>query len=284
MQYSRVEDNHFPANSLLRVKEKLVDLSQPKIMGIINLTDDSFHSESRVLDDKSLINKALQQIEEGADFIDIGAQSSRPGAPKVDEKLEAKKIEQAVLLLKKEFPNTLISIDTYRSTVAKIALDSGADLINDISGGNLDKELLKVVGSYSVPYILMHMRDTPETMQKNTHYENILMEMMVYFSKKIEEAKAFGIKDIIIDPGFGFSKTLEQNFEVLDKLNHFKILEKPIMVGFSRKSMIYNRLLCSPENALNGTTILNTKALLSGAKLIRVHDVKEAKEILQLIF
>lgn len=283
MQNSRVEDNHFPQNSLIRIKEKLVDLSYPKVMGIVNITDDSFHKESRVSSAKQLVNKVLKHLEEGADIIDIGAQSTRPGAIEVTEKEELEKIENAVKIIKNEFPNILLSIDTYRSKTAKVALDLGADMINDVSAGNLDENMLKVVGEFRVPYILMHMRGTPLDMQNHTDYKNITTDLMLYFSRKIEEATSFGIKDIIIDPGFGFSKTLKQNFELLDKLDQFKILERPILIGISRKSMIYKKLQIEAKDALNGTSILNTKAILKGANILRVHDVREAREIIELL-
>jgi dihydropteroate synthase len=283
MLISRVEDTHFPVNCHLRLKEKLVHLDSPKVMGIINLTDDSFHEASRSNSDKQLIAKAIQMHQEGADFIDIGACSSRPGAQEILLEDELSKIQHATRLLKKELPEMILSIDTYRSQVAQAAIDNGADLINDISGGQIDNDMFDVVAKNKVPYILMHMKGTPENMQNFTDYENIFMDMVNYFSKKIAQLEEKGVHDIIIDPGFGFSKTLEQNFELLNSLEQFHLLGKPILVGLSRKSMIYKKLGITANDALNGTTALNTLALLKGASILRVHDVKEAKEIISLL-
>lgn len=283
MQYSKVEDTHFPQNSLIRVKEKLLDLRTPKVMGILNITSDSFHAASRIKSDKQLIESALKHINEGADFLDIGAQSSRPGAKEIPLNEEVKKIESAVQLIKQEFPTTFISVDTYRSDVARAALENGCDIINDISAGNLDENMMKTVAQYDAPYIMMHMKGTPENMASQTEYGNVMMDLILYFSQKIEEAKSAGIKDIIIDPGFGFSKTLEQNYEILNNLSQLTILERPILLGLSRKSMIYNKLKIKSSEALNGTTVLNTLGILRGGNILRVHDVREAKEIIQLI-
>lgn len=283
MLISRVEDTHFPVNSHLRLKDKLVSLSSPKVMGIINITDDSFHAASRISGDKELIETALKMHNDGADILDIGACSTRPGAKEIPLDVEVTKISRAIKLIRKELPDIMISVDTYRSKVAQAGIDRGADLINDISGGQIDPEILDVVAKTKVPYILMHIKGTPENMQTMTTYDNIFMEMVSYFSQKISLLEEKGIHDIIIDPGFGFSKTLEQNFEILNSLEQFHLLGKPILAGISRKSMIYKRLGITADEALNGTTILNTLALIKGASILRVHDVKEAKQIISLL-
>lgn len=283
MLISRVEDTHFPVNRHLRLKDKLVSMSSPKVMSIINITDDSFHEGSRVHTDKELIKKAVMMFEQGAELIDLGACSTRPGAKEIPLEDELTKISHAVSIIRKELPEIIISVDTYRSKVAQAGIDNGADLINDISGGQIDSEMFDVVARNKVPYILMHMRGTPENMQENTHYDNLFMEMVNYFSEKISILENKGVHDIIIDPGFGFSKTLEQNYELLNSLEQFHLLGKPILVGISRKSMIYKKLNITSEEALNGTTALNTLALFKGASILRVHDVKEAKEIISLL-
>ena len=221
-------------------------------------------------------------LNEGATFIDIGAYSSKPNAEFVSEEEELKRILPVVKTLIKEFPETLLSIDTFRSSVAQECLNNGAALINDISAGNLDEKMMEVIASNNVPYIMMHLRGTPQTMQNQTNYENLIKEMILYFSDKISKARNLGIHDLIIDPGFGFSKTTDQNFEILSNLELFKMLDLPILTGISRKSMIYKTLDTNPEEALNGTTVLNTIAITKGANIIRVHDVKEAIECVKL--
>jgi dihydropteroate synthase len=221
-------------------------------------------------------------LTDGATFIDVGAYSSKPSAEFVSEKEELNRIVPVVNLILEKFPDSLISIDTFRSEVAKVCLENGAAIINDISAGNLDDKMLETIAKYNVPYIMMHMRGTPQTMQTMTNYDNIIKEMLFYFSQRIAEARSLGINDLIIDPGFGFAKTLEQNYEVLQKLELFEMLELPLLVGFSRKSMIYKTLHSTAEEALNGTSVLNTIALTKGAKILRVHDVKEAMECVTL--
>lgn len=251
-------------------------------MGILNITPDSFFAGSRVENENSILAKAEKMLVEGATILDIGAMSSRPGAEEISEKEELKKLIPAVELILKKFPDTTISVDTYRSNVAKEAVNAGATMINDISGGSLDEKLFKTVAKLGVPYVLMHMKGTPKTMQKNPTYEDVCIEVLDFFIKKSVELKDLGVEQIILDPGFGFGKTIDHNYEILRKLHVFKILDYPILAGISRKSMIYKFLKTTPENALNGTSVLNFRALDQGAKILRVHDVKEAMEVIEL--
>jgi len=283
MRNLRVEDTYFPTINQLRLKDKLFDLSKPKVMGIINCTPDSFYTKSRITSDKSLLLQVEKLCLEGVDIIDIGGYSSRPGADEISINIEIERVLPAIQAIKKEFPEIPISLDTFRSEVAKIGLENGISILNDISGWSIDPELFKVLEKYKCPYILMHMKGTPSTMQSDTNYDNIYTSITSYFSKKISELKSIGINDVIVDPGFGFSKTLEQNYILLNQLNELKILGKPILAGISRKSMIYKKLGIDSSEALNGTTILNTFSLIKGASILRVHDIKEAKEIIQLI-
>jgi dihydropteroate synthase len=273
----------FSVNKTLNVGGRLVDLTEPKIMGILNVTPDSFYDGFRYTDEATILKQAERMIAEGADFIDVGGYSTRPGAENISEQEELSRVLPAIKIISKNFPSTLISIDTFRSNIARQAVDSGASMINDISGGELDNAMFDMVTSLQVPYILMHMKGTPQTMAQETVYENLLKEMVNYFQAKIFKLHSLKIKDIVIDPGFGFAKRVEQNFEILDKLDRFEILGKPMLVGLSRKSMIWRTLRTNPESALNGTTTLNTVALLRGASILRVHDVKECKEVIQLV-
>ena len=267
----------------INCKGKLIDLSSPKVMGILNITPDSFYDGGLYKNDGVILNQVEKMGSEGATFIDVGAYSSRPNADHVSEDEELRRIIPIVELILKEFPETLLSIDTFRSEVAKQCINSGACMINDISAGRLDSHMLQTIADLHVPYIMMHMRGTPQTMQQDTNYDNLVKDIIYYFSERIKAVKALGIIDIIIDPGFGFAKTLEQNFELLNKLELFKMIEKPILVGVSRKSMIYKRLDTSAKEALNGTSVLNTVALQKGASILRVHDVKEAMECVTLV-
>ena len=260
-----------------------MDLSTPHVMGIVNVTPDSFFDGSRFSNEKAILQHVEKIINEGASMIDIGGYSTRPGAIDISEKEELGRVISPIQSILRNFPKATISIDTFRSGVAKAAIDEGALLINDVSGGEADAKMFETVAALDVPYIMMHMRGTPQTMAKQTGYENLLKEMINYFHEKISRLQAKGIKDIVVDPGFGFAKTASQSFEVLQHLDHFKILEKPILAGLSRKSMIWKTLSTNPENALNGTTSLNTIALLKGASILRVHDVKEAMEVAKLI-
>ncbi|WP_282147634.1 dihydropteroate synthase [Algibacter lectus] len=267
----------------INCKGTLIDLSSPKVMGILNLTPDSFYDGGQHKDEKSILNHTEKMLTEGATFIDIGAYSSRPNADHVSEAEELKRILPIVELVLKSFPETLISIDTFRSEVAKQSIETGAALINDISAGKLDDNMLKTVADLHVPYIMMHMRGTPQTMQQQTNYNNLVKDIIFYFSERLMAAKELGIIDLIIDPGFGFAKTLEQNFQLLNTLELLNILEKPLLVGVSRKSMIYKTLNNTAKEALNGTSVLNTIALQKNSSILRVHDVKEALETIKLI-
>lgn len=252
-------------------------------MGILNCTPNSFFDGGRYSNDQAIIKQVEKMLSEGATFIDVGAYSSKPNAEFVSLDQEISRIVPVVELLLKEFPQILISIDTFRSQVAEACIEKGAVLINDISAGNLDEAMFAVVAKYRVPYIMMHMNGTPQTMQTLTQYKNVVMEVLQYFSERIAKARSFGISDLIVDPGFGFAKTLEQNYEMLQKLELFQNLELPILVGLSRKSMIYKVLETDANSALNGTTVLNTIALQKGASILRVHDVKEAMECITLL-
>lgn len=251
-------------------------------MGILNVTPDSFFDGGRYKSEATILNQVENMLKEGATFIDIGAYSSRPGADFVSETEELQRIVPVVELVIKYFPEALLSIDTFRSHVAKATIDSGAALINDISAGALDENMFETIGNLQVPYIMMHMRGTPQTMQQQTQYDDLLKALIFYFSERVAMAKTHHIHDLIIDPGFGFAKTLAQNFKLLNQLELLHILELPMLIGISRKSMIYKTLQCTAEEALNGTTSLNTMALLKGAKILRVHDVKEANECITL--
>lgn len=267
----------------INCKGKLIDLASPKVMGILNITPDSFYDGGAHKNEVEVLNHVERMLSEGATFIDVGAYSSRPNADHVNEIDELKRILPIVKLILKEFPEALLSIDTFRSEIAKQCIEAGACMINDISAGKLDEHMLQTIADLHVPYIMMHMRGTPQNMQQQTEYDNLLKDILFYFSERIAAAKAAGIIDIMVDPGFGFAKTLEQNFELLNKLELFKIIEKPLLIGISRKSMIYKTLETSAKEALNGTSVLNTIALQKGASILRVHDVKEAMECITLV-
>lgn len=266
----------------INCKGQLIDLSTPKVMGILNVTPNSFFDGGKYKNETEILSQVEKMVIEGATFIDIGAYSSKPNAEFVSEEEEISRIVSAIDLILKHFPETILSIDTFRGEVAKVSIESGAAIINDISAGHLDDKMLAVIGKYNVPYIMMHMRGTPQTMQTFTVYDDIVKEMLFYFSERIAKARSFGINDLIIDPGFGFAKKLDQNYEVFQKMELFNMLNLPLLIGISRKSMIYKTLNISIEEALNGTTILNTLALNKGAKILRVHDVKEAMECITL--
>ena len=266
----------------INCKGILVDLVAPKIMGILNVTPNSFFDGGKYKNETEILSQVEKMLLDGSTFIDVGAYSSKPNAEFVSEQEEISRIVPVVNLILKHFPETIISIDTFRSEVAKASIESGAAIINDISAGNLDEKMFEIIAKYNVPYIMMHMRGNPQTMQTLTNYEDIVKEMLFYFSEKVAIARSFGINDLIIDPGFGFAKTIAQNYEVFQKMELFNILELPLLIGVSRKSMIYKTLDTSIENALNGTTVLNTLALTKGSKILRVHDVKEAMECLTL--
>ena len=267
----------------INCKGNLIDLSTPKIMGILNCTPDSFFDGGQYKNESDILHQVEKMLNDGATFIDVGAYSTKPGADFVSEEEELQRLLPIIDLVLKHFPETLISVDTFRSKVAQKAVENGVTMVNDISAGMLDKNMLETVAKLQVPYVMMHMRGNPQTKQTLTQYDDVVKEMMFYFSERISKARSFGLNDIIIDPGFGFAKTLEQNYEVLQKLDYFNILELPILVGVSRKTMIYKTLENSPQEALNGTTVLNTIALQKGANILRVHDVKEAVECVKLV-
>ena len=261
----------------------LIDLSTPKVMGILNVTPNSFYDGGKHKEINSIIHQVDKMLSEGADFIDIGAYSSKPSAEFVSEEEEIKRLVPIVKSLVETFPNIVLSVDTFRAQVAKASVENGVAMVNDIAAGLLDDKMLETVAALKVPYIMMHMRGNPQTMQSLTDYNDIVKELIFYFSERIQKVRSFGILDIIIDPGFGFAKTLEQNYEVLHKMELFSMLELPLLAGISRKSMIYKVLESSPQEALNGTSVLNTIALQKGAKILRVHDVKEAVECIKLV-
>jgi len=278
-----VQSKLFSVNKTLQVQGKIIDLNSPKVMGILNVTPDSFYDGGRYIEGSTFLKQAEKMIREGADFIDVGGYSSRPGAVDIPEDEELARVIPVIQAIKKEFPTVILSIDTFRSKIAIAAVNEGAAVVNDISGGQLDPKMFDAVAALQVPYIAMHMRGTPQTMNQLTQYENLVKEMLDYFHHKIHTLIAAGVKDVIIDPGFGFAKTVAQNFELLKNLNQLHILERPLLVGLSRKSMIWRTLEITPEDSLNGSSVLNSIALLKGASILRVHDVKEAREVITLM-
>jgi dihydropteroate synthase len=267
----------------INCKGTLIDLKKPKVMGVLNITPDSFYDGGKHKDEVSILKKVEKILEAGATFVDVGAYSSKPGATNISEEEEIKRILPVVNLLITNFPDIFLSIDTFRSVVARRCLENGAAMINDISAGNMDAKMMQTISEFKVPYVMMHMKGNPQNMSQQTNYSNLLEEILYYFSEKVAVAKSLGINDIILDPGFGFAKNTFQNFSLLQHLNLFKTFELPILVGLSRKSMIYKTLGTNPDQALNGTTALNTYALTKGANILRVHDVKEAVECIELL-
>ena len=267
----------------LNLKGRLVDIDRPWVMGIVNVTPDSFYSGSRAMDEQTLVDRVRQLLADGADVLDVGACSTRPGSESVSEQGEMERLQWALGIIRREAPDAIISVDTYRAEVARRCVEEwGTDIINDISGGMLDKEMFATVARLNVPYVLMHMRGTPETMSSLTDYQNVTAEVLEWLARRIDELRQMGVADVIADPGFGFAKTVEQNYEMLARLDAFHALEAPLLVGVSRKRMIYTPLHCDADNALNGTTVINTIALLHGAHILRVHDVKAAAEAVAL--
>ncbi len=270
------------ANSI-NIKGRLFSPDAPAVMGIVNITPDSFYGESRVQTHSQIIEKVAAMLADGATIIDVGAQSSNSRSPLLTAEEERARLCGILPILRREFPQAVFSIDTFYSDVARMAVEeAGVDIVNDISGGQIDSEMFRTVAELGVPYILMHMRGTPQTMTTLTDYKNLLQEIFLYFSQKIDILHSIGVKDVIIDPGFGFSKTLEQNYELMSHLDKFRILDKPLLVGISRKSMIYRLLEITPEDSLSGTTALNMFALCNGAAILRVHDVREAVHTVQI--
>ncbi len=267
----------------INCRGKLLDLSEPKIAGILNVTPDSFYDGGRYTSEDKIIKRAEQLIEEGSDIIDIGAFSSRPDAKLISSEEEKKRLVPALTVIRKRFPGLIISVDTYRSEIADFVVNNfEADIINDISGGNFDDKMFETIAKLQVPYIIMHIKGTPETMQKNPVYDDVVKDLLKYFSEKIESAKKIGINDIITDPGFGFGKTINHNYQLLNQLEIFKITGRPVMVGLSRKSMIYKLQDLKPGDVLPGTLALNMIALQKGANILRVHDVKETKQVIEV--
>jgi dihydropteroate synthase len=265
------------------LKGTLKIVENPLVMGILNITPDSFYAGSRLMPENNWLATAKKMIADGADILDIGGQSTRPGSERISPEEELDRIIPVIKSLHQQFPEIILSVDTYQSVVAQHAVDAGASMVNDISGGDMDPHMLKMVGGLSVPYICMHMQGLPETMQESPFYEDVVSEVLDFFLRKKIQCKEAGIHDLILDPGFGFGKTIAHNFQLLHKLGVFKMTELPIMVGLSRKATVYKTLDITPEEALNGSTVLNTIALMQGADILRVHDVKEAKEAITLI-
>ena len=270
-------------NPTINIKGNLISLETPLVMGIVNVTPDSFFEGSRKQSEKEIVQRVQQILEQGATIIDIGGQSTAPSSTLHSAQEELQRISPALSIIQREFPQAILSIDTFYSEVAKASVEKyGVAIINDISGGQIDDKMFATVAELNVPYILMHMRGTPQTMQQLTNYDNLMEEIIYYFSEKIAHLNSLGVNDIIMDPGFGFSKTLEQNYELMAHLKYFHIFDTPLLVGISRKSMVYKPLATNAEGSLNATTVLNTYALQSGAKILRVHDVKEAVECVTL--
>ena len=266
----------------INVGGSLIDLHEPLVMGIINLTADSFYDGGKIKSDKDLLEKVEKMMSEGVDLFDVGAYSTRPGAKDIPVSEERSNSVNGISTILDEFPSAVISCDTFRSEVASAAIEAGAGIVNDVSAGQLDDQMFKVVSELRVPYIMMHMRGNPKTMMQLTDYDDLISEIIDYFNDKIVQLKKRGVADIIIDPGFGFAKTRDQNFYLLNHLNLLKALERPILCGVSRKSMIWKSLDITADEALNGTTVLNTVSILNGASILRVHDVKEAREAIKL--
>lgn len=268
----------------LNLRGKLYSLCEPKIMGILNVTPDSFYAESRTSDEEHIAARVQQLMDDGADMIDIGGYSSRSGADDVSPEEEMNRLRRGLRVVRRLYPEVPVSVDTFRADVARMCVEEeGADIINDISGGMMDRQMFRTVARLGVPYILMHMQGTPDTMQQAPHYDNLRREVMLYFAERIDRLCQMGAKDIIVDPGFGFGKTLEHNYELFHHLDDFNLFNLPLLVGISRKSMIYKLLGGTPQTSLNGTTVLNTIALMKGVHILRVHDVKEAVEVKRIV-
>jgi dihydropteroate synthase len=278
------KDTYFSSKRTINCSGRLIDLSVPAVMGIINITPDSFYSGSRSQNEDEIVKNTEKHLSEGATFIDVGAYSSKPGAENITEKEEKERLDTALKIIRKKFNDTIISIDTFRSAIAKWAhKEYGINIINDISAGNMDQNMFSTVAELNMPYIMMHMQGTPQNMQKQPEYSNIINDIISFFSVKVRQLKVLGVNDIIIDPGFGFGKTTDHNYHLINKLDAFCVFGLPLLAGVSRKSMVYKFLGNTPEEALNGTTVLNTIAILKGASILRVHDVKEAVEAVKIV-
>ena len=268
----------------INVNGSLLDLSQPRVMGILNVTPDSFYAGSRTQTEAEIVRRVKQIVSEGAAIIDIGAYSSRPNADNVSAREEMERLRMGLKILFEIQPDAVVSVDTFRADVARMCVEEyGVAIINDIAAGEMDANMFHTVAALNVPYIMMHMQGTPQSMQQHPHYDNLLKEVFLYFARKVQQLRDLGVKDIILDPGFGFGKTMEHNYELLSHLEEFRIFESPLLVGVSRKSMIYRLLDITPQEALNGTTVLDTICLLKGADILRVHDVKEAVETVRIV-
>lgn len=268
----------------INVNGSLLDLSQPPVMGILNVTPDSFYAGSRTQTEAEIVRRVKQIVSEGAAIIDIGAYSSRPNADNVSAREEMERLRMGLKILFEIQPDAVVSVDTFRADVARMCVEEyGVAIINDIAAGEMDANMFHTVAALNVPYIMMHMQGTPQSMQQHPHYDNLLKEVFLYFARKVQQLRDLGVKDIILDPGFGFGKTMEHNYELLSHLEEFRIFELPLLVGVSRKSMIYRLLDITPQEALNGTTVLDTICLLKGADILRVHDVKEAVETVRIV-
>ena len=272
------------SSKYINVNGSLLDLSVPCVMGILNITPDSFYAGSRMQTEAEITARAQQILDEGAGIIDIGAYSSRPNAENVSPPEEMERLRMGLEILRKTHPGAVISVDTFRADVARMCVEEyGVAIINDIAAGEMDTDMFRTVAELNVPYIMMHMQGTPQNMQKHPHYDNVLKEVFLYFAQKVQQLRDLGMKDIILDPGFGFGKTVEHNYELLAHLEEFRVFELPLLVGVSRKSMIYRLLGGTPQDALNGTTVLDTICLLKGADILRVHDVREAVETVKIV-
>lgn len=268
----------------INVNGSLLDLSQPRVMGILNVTPDSFYAGSRTQTEAEIVRRVKQIVSEGAAIIDIGAYSSRPNADNVSAREEMERLRMGLKILFEIQPDAVVSVDTFRADVARMCVEEyGVAIINDIAAGEMDANMFHTVAALNVPYIMMHMQGTPQSMQQHPHYDNLLKEVFLYFARKVQQLRDLGVKDIILDPGFGFGKTMEHNYELLSHLEEFRVFELPLLVGVSRKSMIYRLLDITPQEALNGTTVLDTICLLKGADILRVHDVKEAVETVRIV-
>ena len=268
----------------INVNGSLLDLSQPRVMGILNVTPDSFYAGSRTQTEAEIVRRVKQIVSEGAAIIDIGAYSSRPNADNVSAREEMERLRMGLKILFEIQPDAVVSVDTFRADVARMCVEEyGVAIINDIAAGEMDANMFHTVAALNVPYIMLHMQGTPQSMQQHPHYDNLLKEVFLYFARKVQQLRDLGVKDIILDPGFGFGKTMEHNYELLSHLEEFRIFELPLLVGVSRKSMIYRLLDITPQEALNGTTVLDTICLLKGADILRVHDVKEAVETVRIV-
>jgi len=284
MLFEKAESEFYSKRKTINVNGRLLSIDKPVVMGILNVTPDSFYDGGKYMKEKDIIERVDEIVAEGGDIVDIGGYSTRPGASQVTEDEESARLLPAVKIVRKYFPDLPLSIDTFRSGIATRVIDEvGGCIVNDISGGNFDSEMFETVAKLNVPYILMHIKGTPSTMQKNPVYNDVVQDIIMYFSERVKKLRLLGVKDIILDPGFGFGKTLDHNYEILNRIDAFKIFQLPVMVGISRKSMICKLLDITPGESLNGSTVLNTLSLLGGADILRVHDVKEAVEAVKIV-